>query len=373
MEFKIATTSQKQAWVDKFTEEYVNGSGFKPYMGAGEGSIIRVRNELKNSGSLINVPLVMKLRGAGVTGSQVLSGNEDDMNNANDQVRVNYIRNGVKVTKNEVYKTELDLLGAVKPRLRAWSSERLRDDIVTSLGAMIIQGAVDSDGFSTDTQVAYADATAAQRNAHLVANSDRTIFLGGSGSSGVQATALATVTAASGKLTAAYVSRIKRLAKATYLGSNTAITPYENDETAGRQWYVLFVGSIGFRDLFNDTQITNANQNARVRDAETNPIFQGGDLIWDGVIIREIPELGKLSDALVGTGDSGTDVGVAFLCGLNAVTVAWGQEPTLEQEVIDYGFRKGVAIEEIRGVKKTSYNGVQYGVVTVYHNRTADT
>lgn len=370
MELKLATNSQKQAWVLDYVKEYVSESGFLPYMGSSTGSIIRVRNELKNGGSLINVPLVMALDGTGVTGSQVLSGNEDDMGNANDQVRVNYIRNAVKVTKNESFKTELDLLGAAKDRLRSWASSKLRADIVTALGSQIVQGTVDSDGFSTDTAVAYGDATASQKNAHLVANTDRTYFLGGSGSSGVQATALATVDATNGKWTAAKVGIAIRKAKATRTGASISITPYKSDATAGREWYVLFVDSIAFRDLSADSTIITANQNARERDVNTNPVFQGGDLIYNGVIIREIPELDTL--ALTGVGGSSTDVGIAFLCGLSAVTVAWGQQPQLVSEEMDYAFRKGIGTEEIRGVKKTSFNGVQYGVVTCYHNRTAD-
>ncbi len=32
----------------------------------------------------------------------------------------------------------------------------------------------------------------------------------------------------------------------------------------------------------------------------------------------------------------------------------------------DYKFRPGVAIEELLGVKKLAYNGVQQGIVTIF-------
>lgn len=34
-----------------------------------------------------------------------------------------------------------------------------------------------------------------------------------------------------------------------------------------------------------------ANREAPPRDVDSNPIFQDGDLIYDGVVVREIPEI----------------------------------------------------------------------------------
>ena len=115
---------------------------------------------------------------------------------------------------------------------------------------------------------------------------------------------------------------------------------------------------------------------------EKNPIFQDGDLLWDGVIIREIPEIDLYcagidnpngGAAFNGAGGSGGDVRPMFLCGGGAVGVAWGQEPTPRTDMIkDYGFRPGVAIEELLGVKKLNFNGVQNGMVTMFAAASAD-
>ena len=65
-------------------------------------------------------------------------------------------------------------------------------------------------------------------------------------------------------------------------------------------------------------------------------------------------------------GGSNIDVRPAFLCGAGAVGIAWGQMPTPRTDPDkDYGFRPGVAIEELLGVKKINFNGVQNGIVTV--------
>ena len=53
---------------------------------------------------------------------------------------------------------------------------------------------------------------------------------------------------------------------------------------------MLFCPSLVFRDLMLDPVITAALQYAWNRGSD-NPLFTAGDLIYDGVIIREIPEL----------------------------------------------------------------------------------
>jgi hypothetical protein len=61
------------------------------------------------------------------------------------------------------------------------------------------------------------------------------------------------------------------------------------------------------------------------------------------------------------------------MCGGGAVGIAWGQEPTPKTDMIkDYGFRPGVSIEELLGVKKINFNGVDNGIVTIFVAATAD-
>jgi len=376
-EVVLAQASEKQVWVTKFLREYVRESGFMPYMGTAEDNIIRIRNELKTEGgSRINVPLITRLKGRGVRGAEVLKGNEDDLGNYNDQVVIDWIRNGVKVPKSTSYKTDIDLFDAAKPALRTWDAELLRDDIIDAFASIIIPGALDSNGIpGTDSAVLYNLATASQRNAFLAANRDRILF-GNSkanASSNVWATALATVDNTSDKLTAATASLAKRMARtAGQIDGTINIRPFKSDMTAGREWFVMFCNSLSFRDLAADTTIINANTQARAREGdamERNPLFQDGDLLYNGIIFREIPEI----PVITGVGAGGIDVGFNYLVGQSAITVAYGQDPIFRTDLKeDYEFRPGVAIEELRGIKKTSYAGKQYGVVTLVNAAVAD-
>lgn len=369
----LATASEKQVWVTEYLREYIRASGLMPYMSSKQNAIIRVRNELASTaGTAINIPLIGRLKGAGVTGSQVLEGNEEDLENLNDRVTVNWRRNGVVVPKSTSFRTELDLLGAAKEALVDWEAETLRDSLLAELGSVVIPGAVDINGIpGTDTSVLFAAASAAQRNAYLAANADRILF-GASrsnASSNIWATSSANVDNTADKLTTAMVSLAKRMAR-TPGATQRKIRPFKTQN--GAEYYVMFAPSLPFRDLKQDTAMVNANRDARAREAngmDSNPIFQDGDLMWDGVIIREIPEL----PLITGGGAGGIDIAQSFMCGQSALCLAYGQQPSPKSDPDrDYGFRPGVAVETLVGQKKVSYGGVNYGVVTLVTAAVAD-
>jgi hypothetical protein len=109
------------------------------------------------------------------------------------------------------------------------------------------------------------------------------------------------------------------------------------------------------------TSLATINQNAQVR-GDNNPLFRDGDLIYDGVIIREVPEL----PVVTGVGASSIDVAASYLCGAQAVGVAWAQRPVSRTQETDYEFRHGVAIQEMRGVEKLVFNSKHHGICTVW-------
>lgn len=367
-EVQLASVNELTVWKRDYLTSYVRTSGFMPYMGRGESAIIRVLRDLSTqAGSSIIVPLILELSGRGVQGAEVLEGNEEEMLDFGDQVRINWIRNGVVVPKSTSFKTEIDLLNAARERLRTWSKVQLRTAIINVLKSIIVPGTTDTDGNPlADTAVLYEASTAAQRNTFLTNNADRMLFgnLYANSSSLNWATSLGNIDSTNDKMSATVIQMAKNLAKQTTNAANgMAINPYQSDATAGREWYVMFMGSDDFLNASRDSTILAADKDARERGVDNNPIFQGGDRIYDGVILREIPEL----TPLVGAGSGGVNVGRSFLCGAGALSIAWGQDPTPRSDMDrDYKFRPGVAIEELRGQKKTSFQGVNYGTVEVF-------
>lgn len=363
-EVALASASEKQVWLKKYFAEYVRATGFMPYMGKGEGNIIIAKHELQEeAGKTINIPLIMRLTSAGVTGSTILDGNEEELGNYNCSLSVDWRRNGVRVPKSTSYKTEIDLFGAAKTMLKVWEADKLRDDIIKALFSVVTTG---------DTTVDIGDTSATNRNNWLAGNQDRVLF--GkllSNYSATWATAVGNLDTTDDKCTVAAMSLMKRLAKL----ADPHIRPFNTED--GREYFVAFHGARTFRDLKADSTMTQANREARERDHNKNPLFQDGDLIYDGIIHREIPEidtvLGSGTYDLDGIGAASADVRGVALCGQQAVGIAWGQEPTMRTDLTkDYSFRPGVAVEELLKVKKLAYNGKAHGIVTGYFCAAAD-
>ena len=357
METLIAPALEITRWRKNYFKEYTRASRFQPYMGRGLDNIIVTMYELQSeAGKTIIVPFVGKLNGSGVSGSQVLEGNEEDLGSGGMPVSIDWRRNAVVVPKSTQYKTDIDLLDAAKPALRTWEAELLRSDIIREFGAM-----TQSDG----TSVPYMTATETQKDAWLALNSDRVLFGKdiANNSSNDHSASLANIDTTNDKANYSWVTKMKRIAK------DADITPYQSDQMAGEEWFVLFVGSRTFRDLENDATITQIDREARARGVNSgNPLFQGGDLLVRGVIIREEPEI----PVYAGVGAASSDVEPAYMAGGGAIAIAWGQMPQSKTRLTDYDFRKGVGIEELLGVKKINQDGVQRSLVTGYVSATAD-
>lgn len=384
-ETMLASALEKQKWATDYLAEYVRESGFLPYMGRKSSSIIVTKYELASeNGKTINIPLITKLSAAGVRGSGVLDGQEEQLGNYNCAVSVDWIRNAVKVPKSTQYKTEIDLLNAGRDMLKLWSSDTLRTDMIKYLGGPTVgtssipaTNIVDSAG-----NVVVTGATDGNYDTWLTHNADRVLF--GAATTNLVANdhsaSLANVDSSADKLSASMVSLAKRMAKA----ASPAIRPFRLEDS--REYYVMFAGARSFRDLKNDSVMINANRDARAREGggmNSNPLFQDGDLIYDGVIIRQIEEISTLLTAgsalFSNDGASNIPVEPNFLCGQQAMAVAWGQEPQpITDMTADYRFRPGIAIEELRGIAKMHFAtgsasaSKQHGVVTVYASGVGD-
>ncbi len=369
-----------QQWDSDFFTEYVRTNRFNKYMGTDPANIIHVKEDLtRKKGDRITFAAARAL-GGGVTGNTVLEGNEAELDLRSLTVTVAPLRNAVVVTDWDEQKSVIDLRDAAKPALKTWSLERMREDIIQAFKSV---------PNSAGVMVPYETATAAERNAYLVDNSDRILF-GSSvanASSGVFATALATVDSTNDKLSPAVISLAKRRAQQASPRIMPTRTKVDDEE-----WFVMFCNPLSFRDLQNDAVMVQANRDARPRSVMDNPLFTGGSLIWDGVIVREIPEMGlpltatstsigRVGGILAGVGTAGIDVGFNFLCGAQALGVGFAQRTKSTTNVRDYGFRNGVGVQEMRGIQKLMFgksstaefgNPVQNGIVTVFTSAVAD-
>lgn len=343
-----------------YFKEYVRESGFAPYMGTGVNNPFVTKRQLIQGGQVINIPLVSALNGNG-KGTGTLVGNEEKLNNYNYDVKPYWHRNAVLVQKDQQHETFIDLHKAGRDMLKIWDMDDMRDSTINALSAVAEASASYDAEDGHPKQVFYSEATAAQKNTWNSNNQYRVLFGNAeSNFNATHATALATVDAAGDALTAANITLMKRLAKRRQRISQgdsvdvPALRPIRTGKQ-GREYFVMFTDSINFAKVKTDSTIAAANRDARPRDVDENPIFQDGDLIYDGVIIREIPEISATSST----------VSPAYLCGAQALAHAWGQLPkATRRKEDDYEFQYGVGTESLWACEKLIYNNLDHGVFT---------
>jgi len=355
----VATGLTVQQWDDKYFREYLGWNKFAKYMGTSENSIIQVKEDLtKKKGDSVTFALVNRLVGSGVTGSNTLEGNEEAMESRSHKLTVDQVRNAVRVPMLDEQFSAISLRNAARPTLLDWSMEYMRDEIVAVLG--------DING------VVYGSASEAQKDAWLDDNNDRVIFgaaLGNTDATGGTVAydfsdSTATIDNTADKISASLLSLAKRRAKA----ASPKIRPIRVREAGDEEWYVFLCNSLVFRDLRADTTILAADREARARGV-TNPLFTGGDLLYDGIIIREIEEIPVYAE-----GASSIDIAPGFFCGAQAVGVGYAMRSNTVEEVFDYGDKHGVAVREVRGIDKLRFGSGSadtddlrdHGVLTVW-------
>jgi hypothetical protein len=339
----------------EITREYIRQNLYSPYIGSEMTAIIRIINDLKKGGEQINIPLIARLKNNPVA-TGTLVGNEENIDNYGDRCWIDWGRNAIRIPRSEEQKSSIDLFGQARPLLEDWGKELQRDEITDAYFAVPLASTapagLGSAGGQRVNGALFDQATAAQRNTWISDNQDRVLVGGAVGNfNATWATAMANITSAM-TLSAASAMKMKRLAKK----ANPRIRPYKLRN--GREYFVVFVGSNCFRDLQNDTTIITANTQARPREGDgmdSNPLFQDGDLIYSGLIFREIPEIDiRLPTTYATAGASGTTpIAPVFLCGQSSMAWCWGRMPipTFLRED-DYQFFRGVGIMMAYGMKR---------------------
>lgn len=329
-----------QQWDSDFFRDYVRASRYKRYMGTDEASMFQINEQLTaKKGDAITFALVNELVNAGVTGNSTLKGNEERLNSRSHKLTVDVLRHAVAVDDWDVQKSVIDLRNAAKVQLRQWASTKLRDACTDALGQI--------DG------VNFTASTVAQRNTWTANNEDRVLFGDLTSNYNVTFATASFAVSAGAQLSPNILSLLKRRAQK----AAPKIKPIYVKEI-DQEWYVVFIGPNAWRDLTEDNPTTNAltlaNRDARVRGVD-NPLFTGDSLVWDGMILREIPEIAQLEASLSSTG---VRIEPVYLCGAQAVGLAWAQRTKTTTDTDDYEFLHGVGCQEIRRIEKLRFGTV---------------
>lgn len=379
----VATANVATRFKKKVRREYVRGGRFGPFIGTDINKIIQVVKETKKC----SLPLVGKLSGPGVRGSTQLSGSEEALSNFATLLQPTYLRNGVLIDNEEREKTEFDLFVEARPALMNWMMETKRDQIIQAfMGIEAGSTYFNYGGTEASGAKGSSAASAANMDTWNTNNVDRILYGAAKGNitAGDHTTSLATIDTTDDKLDISMLELMKRMAQ----DADPLIRPIMVKED--EPWYVFWTGKYGFRDLRNDSTLQQSMREALPRNKD-NPLFAGGDLIWDGIIIKELPDLDKFidstgsglwdgvwganatGDSLATGGDSSSRVGVGLLCGAQAVGFGIGRTAGFKRrKEDDYEHLSGVGIAAKHDIKKTFYNNKQHGILTNFHSAVVD-
>lgn len=322
----MATTSVsaalvKKAWAKATWQAAMNNIFFSKFTGTDAGSIVQVLTDLSkdNSGDTITVPLLMKLKGDGITGDNTLEGNEEALVYRDFSVTIDQIRNGVRLKgRMEEKKTQLKLRTDAKAALSTWLTEKIDGEIFSALTKSPTAG-----------RIVYAGSNKAEGTI-----------------------------AAADTFTTAIIGKAKRLATTD---SNARIRPVMVD---GGKYYVMIIDPWQARDLKKDDAWLAAQEHANERGMN-NPIFTGALGLYDGVVIHENDQISRTA-----TGANNVKVGHALFLGAQACAFASGSEARWDEDTFDYGNQQGFSIGRIMGIKKTQFafdgtNATDFGCIQV--------
>lgn len=357
----LPAASRVTRWERKFYTEWIRDNRFSRITGADESAPIQVKEDLtKNVGKTIDLELVNRLTQDQTEGATTLEGNEEEMRIRNFAISV--VRNRHAVvhdTEDEQY-SAIDMVEAKNTILKDHALEKTRDRIIKAATSFSSDG-VTHYKWLNSTELAAISET--PRDAWLANNSDRVLFgaATSNNSSNDHSASLLNCDTTNDTLVRGTVSLAKRMAKT----ANPKIRPLRVRED--EEWYILLAPSKPFADLAADLATINSTAMERGKD---NPLFTGGDLIWDGVIVKEVPEIPYMG----ALGASSATVAACLLLGAQAVVHAIAKRTKMIENVRDYGAKRGAGYEMIDGIDKI-YFGTgaadattpkQNGILTLY-------
>lgn len=328
----------------------------RKFMGEGVESsmpIQRLTHLENDAGELITYDLSMQLRMQPIEGDAVLEGKEEALTFYTDSVYIDQMRGGVNTGGRMTRKRTLHNLRTVARSRQAEWWARVFDEIFF----MYLSGArgVNTEFVFPTTYTGFAT------NAFTAPDSEHIIY---AGTSKVKATL-----AVGDVMDLTLIDRA--VAYAAMMGGGIQATPKIQP--------ILINGEKHFVCVMNPYQVYDVRKNASTgqwldiqkaaasADGKANPIFKGGLGMYNNVVLHEHECLIRFSD--YGSG-SNIEACRALFLGTQAAVCAFGSPGTglrfdWNEESRDNGNQAVITTASIFGVKKTTFNGKDFGVMAI--------
>lgn len=328
-------------WSKNFWLDYQKELEFKKHTGKDHNKPIQYVNKVNKKGSKYTLSIIGQDDDNGRAGHEKLAGHETELEQFSHTVTTSHRRKAYELDEETKQESAIEQEKAVKPLLNDFCQEMQRKDIIDSLGMVSNQKT-----FNTPlNDKRSVEATDVERNTWLTQNEDRALFGNDWGNtvSGDANASMAAVTLAAGKITAKSLLQMKARAVTSRKGL------YPTKVSKGREYYCLYLPTPLFDDLSLDETLLKLNTEARPRNIDNHPLFQDGDIIFRGIIIKQIPRIDKIA----GVGATGIDLWPAYFCGRQSVAFVQNKLPKMtSREDADYSHIDGRGITECLGINK---------------------
>lgn len=334
--------------VDQMKKSYFEGR----FIGTSDNSVIQRKTELEgDAGDRISFDLCIQMRAKPTYGDARLEGKEESLKFYTDEVVIDQVRHAASAGgKMSRKRTAHDMRAVAKSRLGDYFAR-----LVDELFFMYLAGARGiNEDFIEDTSY-----TGFAGNALQAPDSDHLIYAGAANS---KASLAATDKMVKGTIE-------KALNKAEMMQARNPETanmvPVSN---GSEEQYVVLMNPDQAYDLrvADTTGWLDIQKAAAGAEGRNNPIFKGGLGMIGGAVLHKHRNVIRFND--YGAGGN-VNAARAVLLGRQAAVVAYGTSGGMryswEETTKDYGNEPAVASGFIGGIKKTRFNGRDFGVIAI--------
>lgn len=349
-------------WSRKLAREAMANTYFGKFAGKGgdsDNSLVVIKEDMKKDmGDEVTMTLRMQLDGEGVQGDNTLEGNEEALSTFTDKLKIDQLRHAVR-SKGKMSEQRIPFKhrNEAMQGLRDWWSTRMDRWFFNQLcgftGGKVIERGETYNGQDT-RYTGNQPVLAPDASAH---------FRGKAAGMGLSQEDEGLVAADTFKL--AHIDDLVAVAETRA----PIIRPIKYQ---GENVYVMFIDTLQARDLRKDA---GANEWKDIQKAamqggnvKKNPIFTGALGMYNNVILhksnRVTPGVSTADGSIV------ANVRRSVLCGAQSICLAYGQghgqnKYDWTEELFDYGNQLGVEGGCIGGMKKSRYDGKDFGTLVL--------
>lgn len=353
--FGIGDPMAVKTWSKQLAVEANKSIDIDPLVGKDDKAIIQEKTELKKgNGDQVTFGLRMQLKGDGFTSDDVAEGNGEQLGTNSDKVTIDELGHVVGVKSDNTIDAQ-----RVPFNLREQARSGIADWFQTRRAKIFFNHVC---GYTPVMQLGSKAQKKFTGNNAVTAPSQGRIYL-------PNARANDAALVPGDTFTLAFIDAAVELAKTGGAAGKVMIRPVIVD---GQKVYVMYLHSTQVTSLRTSTaagQWLDIQKAAMAgMQSSKSPIFSGALGMYNGVVLRESQDVtpGVSADGKTAVPNTRR----AVLLGAQAATVAYGKAGgenryRWNEELLDHKRNLEVSAWAIWGLKKTTYNGDDFGTIVV--------